>query len=112
MRNLNNKDLFTIMKIIRKTGMKTKLLELDVPKDKNGNMILDDAQYGIVLLMEFLESAPNAQDDVFAFLADVGGVDQKELEEDEFELLQDIVQHLMNQKKLINFLSTAFKSTT
>src|SRR5699024_8355346 len=82
MRNVNNTDLFKVMRIVRKTGFKKRILELDVPKDEKGNVLLSDNDYFIVLLMEFIEGAPDAEDDIFKFLADIAGVSVKKMKED------------------------------
>jgi hypothetical protein len=104
MRNLNNKDLFKIMRILRKANIKEDLLKMKMPKNAT------DQESGMMLLLQFMESAPNAEKEIFEFLADVGGVEVENLENDEFDLLPDIIQHLTKQEKLVNFLSQAFKS--
>ena len=110
MRNLNNKDLFQIMRIVRKAGIKEKIVGMKLPRDKDGNVAISDDQYGVMMLLEVIDGAPDAEKEIFDFLADVGGVERKELEEDEFELLPDIVNHLMNQEKFTAFLKQAFNS--
>lgn len=110
MRNLNNKDLFKLMRIMRKADIKNKLVGMELPKDENGNLKLSEEQFGTMMIFEVIESAPDAEKDIFEFLADVGGVDVKEIENDEFDLLPKIIEHLKNQKKLISFLEQAFKS--
>ncbi|MGM8212638.1 hypothetical protein ACLIBH_07570 [Virgibacillus sp. W0430] len=105
MRNLNNKDLFKVMRIVRKANIKEELV----------NMRFDgvtDEEYGTMIVFHIIESAPQAEKEIFEFLADVGGVKVEELENDEFELLPRIIEHLQGQKKLIDFLSQAFKSVT
>lgn len=104
MRNLNNKDLFKIMRILRKANIKQELIKMKLPKD------ISDNEYGMMMLLTLLENAPQVEKEVFEFLADVGGVSAEELENDEFDLLPKIIKHLQGQKKLINFLSQAFKS--
>jgi hypothetical protein len=106
MRNLNNKDLFKVMRILRKANIKEELLKMKMPDN------LSDHESGIMLALQFMESAPNAEKEIFEFLADVGEVEVKALEEDEFDLLPGIVEHLMKQEKLVNFLSQAFKSVS
>lgn len=110
MRNLNNTDFFKIMRIIRKTGFKNKIKKLDLPKDDKGNVLLSDTEYYIVLLMEIIEGAPDAEEEIFKFLADIAGVTTKEMKEDEFELLLQVIEHLKGQEKLVTFLEQAFKS--
>lgn len=111
MRNLTNPDLFKIMRIIRKTNFKKRILELDVPKDEEtGKILLSDQEYWILLLMELIEGAPDAEKEVFKFLADVAEVSQKEIENDEFEILVDVIEHLKNQEKFRTFLEKAFDS--
>jgi hypothetical protein len=105
MRNLNNKDLFKVMRIVRKAEIKKRITELKPPEN------ITDQQYGAMLVFEVIEGAPEAEKDIFGFLADIGGVKPKELEDDEFELLPKIIEHLQGQEKLINFLKQAFKST-
>lgn len=104
MRNLNNKDLFKIMRILRKANIKQELIKMKLPKD------ISDNEYGMMMLFTFLENAPQVEKDIFEFLANVGGVKVEELENDEFELLPKIIKHLQGQEKFINFLSQAFKS--
>lgn len=112
MRNLNNKDLFQIMRIVKKANIKQKLFDLKLPRDENGNVTLSGDEYGMMIVFEIIESAPDAEKDIFKFLADIGGVDQKELENDEFDLLPKIIEHLQGQEKLISFLKQAFKSVS
>ena len=112
MRNLNNSDLFRVMKIIRKTGFKNKIKNLDLPKDEKGNVLLSDMEYYIVLLMEIIEGAPEAEEEIFKFLADIAGVSAKEMKEDEFDLLLQVIEHLKGQEKLVAFLEQAFKSAS
>lgn len=89
---------------MRKTNIKDELLQMNLPDNIN------DKQYGAMMIFQVIESAPQAEKEIFEFLADVGEVDVKELENDEFELLPKIIEHLQGQKKLIDFLSQAFKS--
>ena len=105
MRNLNTKDLFKIMKIMRKAKVKENLLKMKLPDD------ITDNEYGMMLIFQIIESAPDAEKDIIEFLADIGEVDVKELENDEFDLLPKIIDHIRKQEKLVNFLSSAFKST-
>lgn len=112
MRNLNNSDLFKVMKIIRKTGFKDKIKNLDLPKDDKGNVLLSDIEYYVVLLMEIIEGAPDAEKEVFDFLGSIAGVSGKDMQEDEFELLLEVINHLKGQDKLIAFLEQAFKSAS
>jgi|SRR5699024_4255876 len=104
MRNLNNKDLFKVMRVMRKANIKDELVKMKVPKDVN------EQQYGVMMLLQVLESAPQAEKEIFEFLSDVSGHSVEELENDEFDLLPKIIEHLQGQKKLINFLSQAFDS--
>lgn len=106
MRNLNNKDLFKVMRILRKANIKEELLKMKIPEN------LSDQETGVMFALQFMESAPNAEKEIFEFLADVGEVEVKALEEDEFELLPGIIEHLTKQEKLVNFLSQAFQSMT
>lgn len=106
MRNLNNKDLFAIMRIMRKANIKEELLKMKLPEN------IDEKEYGVMLILQILEIAPSVEADIFEFLASVGGVKVEVLENDEFELLPEIIQHLQGQKKLIDFLSQGFKSAT
>lgn len=110
MRNLNNKDLFKIMRIVRKAGIKEKIVGMKLPRNDKGEVTLSENEWGIMLILEVVDGAPDAENDIFEFLADIGGVEQKELEDDEFELLPDIVKHLTNQKKFTSFLEQAFNS--
>ena len=104
MRNLKSMDILTLMRILKKANVKQNLVQLDVPKN------VTDEQYGVLLLLTVLEGVPEAKDDIIAFLSDVAGVKKKELEEDEFEILPKIIEHLQKQEKFIDFLSNAFKS--
>lgn len=104
MRNLNNKDLFRIMRIIRKANIKDELINMDF----SGS--LDDTQLGAMMILQVIESAPEAENEIFELLADIAGVSVEEIENDEFELLPKIIDHLKGQKNLVNFLQQAFKS--
>lgn len=105
MRNLNNKDLFKIMRIVRKANVKEDLIKMKLPEN------LDEQEFGMMLIFQIIESAPQAEKDIFEFLADIAGVKVEEMENDEFDLLPRIIEHLQGQKKLVDFLSRAFKST-
>lgn len=104
MRNLNNKDLFKVMRIMRKANIKEEFINMELPDD------LNEDQFGTMMIFQVIESAPQAEKEIFEFLADVGGVSVKEIENDEFELLPKIIDHLQTQDKLITFLKQAFKS--
>ncbi len=104
MRNLNNKDLFKVMRILRKANIKEELLKMKMPEN------LSEQESGMMLMLQFIESAPNAEEEIFKFLADIAEVEVSELENDEFDLLPGIIEHLQKQDKLVNFLSQAFKS--
>lgn len=105
MRKINNTDLFTLMRIMRKTKIKANIVEMSVPKD------ISEEQYGILLLLTAIENAPDAEKEIFDFLASVGEVDVDKLKQDEFDLLPRIIKHLMDQKHIVDFLSQAYKST-
>ncbi|WP_373894464.1 hypothetical protein [Virgibacillus sp. CBA3643] len=109
MRYLNNKDLFKIMRIVRKADIKDKLLNMKLPRDEEGNLSVSENEYGLMMILEVLEGAPEVEKEVFEFLADIANVKTEEIENDEFELLPQIIDHLKNQKKLISFLEQAFK---
>ncbi|WP_200415938.1 hypothetical protein [Virgibacillus salexigens] len=110
MRYLNNKDLFKVMRIVRKSKIKEKLLGLELPKDEEGNVLLSDDEFGLMIMFEVIEGVPDAEKEVFELLADVAGVKVEEIENDEFELLPEVIDHLKNQKKLVAFLKQAFNS--
>ncbi|MGJ9384253.1 hypothetical protein [Salipaludibacillus sp. CF4.18] len=110
MRNLKNTDLFKVTRIVRKTGFKKRMLEMDVPKDEKGNLLVTDNEYWIMLIMEVVEGIPDAEKELFKFLADVAGVKQEELENDEFEILAELIEHFKGQEKFTNFLKLAFNS--
>lgn len=105
MRNLKSTDLFKMMRIMRKANIKEEIVAMDMPKNLSGN------ESGMMIILQLLEAAPNAEKEIFEFLADIGEVDVKELQEDEFELLPEIIQHLQKQEKFTSFLEQAFKST-
>lgn len=104
MRNLNNSDLFKVMRIMRKANIKSELAEMQLPDSVN------EEQYGAMMILQVIESAPQAEQEIFQFLADIANVEVKEIEEDEFDLLPKIIEHLQKQDKLIAFLKQAFKS--
>lgn len=110
MRYLNNKDLFKIMRIVRKANIKQKLLDMDLPRDENGKLAISEDEYGIMMMLEVFEGIPEVEKEVFELLASVAEVEVKEIEQDEFELLPQIIEHLKGQEKLVNFLEQAFKS--
>lgn len=110
MRYLNNKDLFKVMRIVRKAKIKEKLLKMDLPRDEEGNLTISENEYGIMMILEVIEGVPDVEKDLFELLASVAGVEVKDIEEDEFELLPKIIEHLKGQEKLANFLQQAFKS--
>lgn len=103
MRNIKSMDLITVLNILGKANVKQKLVELEIPKD------ITDQQYGVLLILTILEGVPEARNEIIGFLADIGGVNKKELEEDEFDIFPEIVEHLMNQKKFTDFLSKHVK---
>ena len=97
-------DLITLLGILNKANVKQKLVNLDVPKN------VTDEQYGVLLILTVLEGIPEAKDEILKFLADIGGVTKKDLEEDEFDLLPKIIDHLKKQEKFVDFLLNSFKS--
>ena len=110
MRNLNNSDLFKVMRILRKTNIKQHLLKLDLPRDENGNLNLSENEYGAMLIFQVIEVIPDAEQEIFSFLADVAGVTTEEMMNDEFDLLLRVIEHLKGQDKLVRFLKLAFDS--
>lgn len=103
MRNLVAKDLFTIAKIIRQAGIKEKIRNIGFTKDTSESEII------VSLIFEAVTSIPEAEKEIFEFLADIAGVSVKELQNDEFDLLLKIIDHLKTQENFINFLKQAFK---
>jgi len=103
MRNLNTKDLFTIAKIIGQSGIKEKIKEIGFTSETS------EAEMIVSLIFEGITSAPEAEKEIFTFLADVAGVSVKELQNDEFDLLLKIIDHLKAQEKLVTFLKQVFK---
>jgi len=110
MRNLNNSDLFKVMRILRKTNIKQHLLKLDLPRDEDGNLNLSENEYGAMLIFQVIEVIPDAEQEIFSFLADVAGVTTEEMMNDEFDLLLRVIEHLKGQDKLVRFLKLAFDS--
>lgn len=98
------------MRIVKKAKIKEKLLNLDLPRDKNGEVLIDEKEYGVMLILEAVEGAPDAEKEIFELLASVAGVEVEKIENDEFELLPEIIEHLKKQDKLVTFLKQAFKS--
>ena len=103
MRNLVAKDLFTISKIIRKAGIKEKIRQIGFTDETSENEMI------VSLIFEAVTSIPEAEKEIFEFLADIAGVSVKELQNDEFDLLLKIINHLKGQEKFIDFLKQAFK---
>lgn len=103
MRNLNTMDLFKIAKIIRQAGIKEKIKEIGFTNETT------EAEIVVSLVFEAVTSIPEAEKEILEFLADIAGVSVKELKEDEFDLLLQIIDHLKKQEKFINFLKQAFK---
>ena len=68
MRYLNNKDLFKIMRIVRKANIKQKLLDMDLPRDENGKLAISEDEYGIMMMLEVFEGIPEVEKEVFELL--------------------------------------------
>lgn len=96
-------DLFKIAKIIRQAGIKEKIKEIGFTEQTTENEMI------ISLLFEAVTSIPEAEKEILEFLADIAGVSVKELKEDEFDLLLQIIEHLKAQEKFVDFLKQAFK---
>lgn len=105
-RNLKNKDLFKIMRLVRKTNFQQKLTEIEVPKDEQGNIL--ESEYGMLILSELVDVAPDVEKEIFEFLSDIAEVDPEQMENDEFELLPKVIKHLKEQEKFNAFLKQAF----
>ena len=103
MRNLNTKDLFTIAKIIKESDIKESIKNLGFTEQSTNNEIM------VKVIFEAITSAPQAEGEIFKFLADIAGVTVDEVKNDEFELLSEIFEHLKGQEKLGAFLKQAFK---
>lgn len=99
-----------VIRIVKQSNIKQKLLDLDLPRDEDGNITLSEIEYGVMMIFEIIESAPDAEKEIFSFLADVAGVTTEEMMNDEFDLLLDVINHLKEQEKLITFLKLAFES--
>lgn len=105
MRNLNNADLIKILRIVRKTNIKERIRDANFNKEG-----MSEEQFGISMILEIIESVPDAEKEIFSFLADVAGVTTEEMMNDEFELLLDVVEHLNKQEKFTRFLEQALGS--
>lgn len=103
MRNLKTKDLFTIAKIINKAKIKEKIKDIGLSDSAT------DIELYVSLFFEAIVSVPDAEKEIYEFLADIAGVKPKEIENDEFELLPKIIEHLKGQENLVNFFKQAFK---
>lgn len=89
---------------MRKANIKEEIIGMGLPED------ITDKEFGVMMIFQVIESAPQAEKEIFEFLADIAGVEVEVIENDEFELLPQIIDHLQGQKKLVNFLKQAFKS--
>lgn len=89
---------------MRKANIKDELVKMELPDN------IDDEQFGAMMILQVIESAPQAEKEIFEFLADIAGVDVETIENDEFVLLPKIIKHLQGQDNLISFLKQAFKS--
>lgn len=103
MRNLITKDLFTLAKIVGKTGIKEKIKDIGFTSETSENEMI------VSLIFEAITSAPDAEKEIFTFLADVADVTVEQLQNDEFDLLLEIIEHLKAQEKLVTFLKQVFK---
>lgn len=98
------------MRIVRKTKIKEKILALELPRDEEGNLAISEDEYGVMLILEVIDGAPDAEKEIFELLAGIAGVEVEEMENDEFEILPNVIEHLKKQKKLVTFLKQAFNS--
>jgi len=92
------------MRIMRKANIKDELIGMELPDN------LEDEQFGVMMILQVIESAPQAEKEIFEFLADIAGVEVEKMENDEFDLLPKVIEHLRNQKNLVDFLKQAFGS--
>lgn len=86
LRDITSKDLFTMMQIIRKIGIKefkTAFTGVQLFTDENGN--LDLSKMGIPIAMDLgailIENLPNAETEIYNFLKNLSGVPVKTLQE-------------------------------
>jgi len=98
MRNLKFQDTFAVARILKKMHIR--------PDVKDG---MTQEQLGADLIFKFVENIGEAEEEVLAFLADLNGMEPKELAELDFEETVKMIEEFKNIKGLRSFFQQVGK---
>lgn len=108
MRKLQTRDLFGLMKILKKMNMKAEIKELTLKANKKGKKdSVENVQAELVML--FIDHIPDAETEIYKFLGTLSDKTPDEIAEqspvDTFEMIKE----LFSQENFGSFLTSALK---
>lgn len=98
MRNLKFKDTFTLSRILKKMRIR--------PEMQDG---MTQEQFGTELVFKFVENLGEAEEEVLMFIADLKGMDAKELADLDIEEVANLIDEFRNLKGLQSFFQQVGK---
>lgn len=110
-RGLKTKDLFSIIRIIKKMNMKGEIKKLVTDITGKTEKEKKVAMQGLKadLMMLFIENITNAEQEIYKFLGSLSDKTPQEIEDQELEDTLEMIEELFKQEKFKDFLSSAVK---
>lgn len=101
MRKINTKDIFQLARIFKKINLK----DLMVSKTTEINDVLDNntmttTQIGMNILFTIIENCPDAENEIYKFVANISGFTVDEVENMELEIFIEIIAEIIKENDL------------
>lgn len=101
MRKINTKDVFQLARIFKKINLK----DLMVSKASAINDILEDktmttTQVGMNIVFTIIENCPDAENEIYKFIANISGFAVEEIENMELEMFIEIIGEIIKENDL------------
>ena len=111
MRNLQFQDVFTMSKIIKKTGIKNEVKDIFIDTEnrtgKHNNEITQEQ--GLQLSLLLFENLHYAEDEIFEFLTDLSGIKSEKLKKLSIGETIELFKAFGKLEGLENFFASAAK---
>lgn len=110
-RGLKTKDLFSIIRIIKKMNMKSEIKKLVTDITGKTEKEKKVAMQGLKadLMMLFIENITNAEQEIYKFLGSLADKTPQQIEDQELEDTFEMIEELFKEEKFKDFLSSAVK---
>ncbi len=110
-RGLRTKDLFSIIRIIKKMNMKGEIKKLVTDITGKTEKEKKVAMQGLKadLMMLFIENIANAEQEIYKFLGDLASKTSQEIENQSPKDTIKMLEELLSTENFGDFLSTALK---